>query len=145
MGEHTDPETGEIIRTPLSVDEARDLIYRTHGVTVDKDDPMMWLVTLHGAMIEDYKDMLARHEGEIKTILFGASEACVKVVNEHLDRLGSKAITANIEHSLALVEQQSKTVQALETRLMDHRRFVIGATLVTALPFLTVLFLLLIK
>ncbi|CAG37875.1 hypothetical protein [Desulfotalea psychrophila] len=49
----------------LSKEKARKIIAEQNNLTLSEDDPILALVTLHGAFIEDHKELL---KGEIETI-----------------------------------------------------------------------------
>lgn len=128
MPERVNTETGEITVRPLNLTEAAELLHREHGVSVGKDDPMLWTVTLFNAFFADLGLYLDERDRRVKTLLDGASAACTEAVSKELSRLGEKAIAANVRDALSLVEQQSRAMQALEDRLNTHRKTVSRAT-----------------
>ena len=70
----------------LSIDAARKLISERHGRGMDADEPLMILVTLHGAFVKDYEKMLSHHTQAITTVISSAISGITdKALAEHLE------------------------------------------------------------
>lgn len=137
-----DPETGEVLQaggdTPpamraMSLDEARAMLVRAHGVAVSSDDPILMLVSLHQGFIADYEAMLKRHDGAIRGFLGATGEACAEAVENVLASLKDKTVKASIDNAFALVERQAVTMEQLRAELRRHRRVHIVLTVLTLL------------
>lgn len=137
-----DPETGEVLQaggdTPpamqaMSLDEARAMLVRAHGVAVSSDDPILMLVSLHQGFIADYEAMLKRHDGAIRDFLGATGEACAEAVENVLASLKDKTVKASIDNAFALVERQAVTMEQLRAELRRHRRVHIALTVLTLL------------
>ncbi|MEW5728042.1 MAG: hypothetical protein AB1918_09475 [Pseudomonadota bacterium] len=127
-----DPDTGEILdlasgASPparpqaMSLDEARALLVREHGVAISTDDPVMMVVTLHQGFVADYEAMLRRHDEAIQGFLGATGEACVKAVEAVLASLKEKTVKASLDHAFALVERQEQAMEQLRRQLRWHR------------------------
>lgn len=146
-----DPETGEVLEAggavppsasapapapvskAMSLDDARALLVRVHGVAVSTDDPMLMMVTLHQGMLADYEAMLNGHDTAIQGFLGATGEACVKAVEAVLASLKDKTVKASLDHAFALVAQQEMAMEGLRRELRRHRLVHSVLTLVTAL------------
>lgn len=135
-----DPETGEVLQaggdTPpamqaMSLDDARALLVRAHGIAVGSDDPILMLVSLHQGFIVDYEAMLKRHDGAIRGFLGATGEACAEAVENVLASLKDKTVKASIDNAFALVERQAVTMEQLRAELRRHRRVHIALTVLT--------------
>ncbi|EPY00133.1 hypothetical protein [Magnetospirillum fulvum] len=125
-----DPETGEVLEagdTPppvpaMSLDEARAMLVREHGVAIGSDDPLLMLITLHQGMLRDYERMLARHDAAIAAILGTTGAACADAVETVLASLKDKTVKASLDQAFALVERQALAMEDLRRALRSHRR-----------------------
>jgi len=125
-----DPETGEVLAagdTPppvpaMSLDEARAMLVREHGVAIGSDDPLLMLITLHQGMLRDYERMLARHDSAIAAILGTTGSACADAVETVLASLKDKTVKASLDQAFALVERQALAMDELRRALRSHRR-----------------------
>jgi hypothetical protein len=125
-----DPETGEIIETggnkppapmAMSLDEARALLVREHGVAISSNDPILMLVTLHQGMVRDYEAMLRRHDDAIRGFLGATGEACAEAVENILASLKDKTVKASLDQAFALVERQAQAMDRMDRTLRRHR------------------------
>lgn len=136
-----DPETGEILdaggtKPPavqaMSLDDARALLVRQHGVAISNDDPMLMAVSLHQGFLADYEAMLRRHDEAIKGFLGATGEACTSAVTAVLASLKDKTVKASLDQAFALVERQEQAMERLRAMLARHRLTHIILTVVTA-------------
>ncbi|WP_096704166.1 hypothetical protein [Magnetospirillum sp. 15-1] len=125
-----DPETGEVLEgggvqppsiQAMSLDDARALLVRLHGVAISSDDPILMAVSLHQGFVADYEAMLRRHDEAIKGFLGATGEACVQAVDAVLSSLKDKTVKASLDQAFALVERQAVTMDALLRQLRRHR------------------------
>ncbi len=135
-----DPETGEVLvadedRPPspeaMSLDDARALLVREHGVAIGSDDPLLMLITLHQGMLRDYERMLARHDAGIGRLLGATGEACAGAVETVLASLKDKTVQASLDHAFSLIERQALALDRLERVLRRHRLVHLAFTLLT--------------
>lgn len=136
-----DPETGEILEAGggkppaapvMSLDDARALLVRQHGVAVSSDDPLLMVVSLHQGFVADYEAMLRRHDEAIKGFLGATGEACTSAVEAVLASLKDKTVKASLDQAFALVERQEQAMERLRAMLARHRLVHILLTLVSA-------------
>jgi hypothetical protein len=125
-----DPETGEIMEAGgnappafpvMSLDDARALLVREHGVAVGKDDPLLMVVSLHQGMIRDYDSMLRRHDDAVRTLLGATGNACAEAVQAVLDSIKDKTVKASLDQAFALVERQAVAMEQFHRTLRRHR------------------------
>ncbi|CAA7619342.1 hypothetical protein [Magnetospirillum sp. UT-4] len=135
-----DPITGEIVQAggdappaarAMSLDDARALLVREHGVAVGTDDPLLMLVTLHQGMVADYEAMLRRHDEAIRGFLGATGEACAEAVDTVLASLKDKTVKASLDQAFALVERQALAMDQLDRQLRRHRRYHLALSLLT--------------
>jgi hypothetical protein len=125
-----DPETGEIVEAGgdappafpvMSLDDARALLVREHGVAVGNDDPLLMVVSLHQGMIRDYDAMLRRHDDAVRALLGATGNACAEAVEAVLDSLKDKTVKASLDQAFALVERQAEAMERFRRTLSRHR------------------------
>lgn len=125
-----DPETGEVLddggeQPPssqvMSLDDARAMLVRAHGVAVGTDDPVLMLVSLHQGFVRDYEAMLRRHDDAIQGFLGATGEACAEAVENVLASLKDKTVKASLDQAFALVERQAVAMDELRRTLRRHR------------------------
>ncbi|MGE4278219.1 MAG: hypothetical protein AB7G62_01445 [Magnetospirillum sp.] len=127
-----DPDTGELIKAggakllpapaAMSLDDARAMLVRAHGVAISADDPILMLVSLHQGFVADYEAMLRRHDDAIRDFLGATGEACAAAVEEVLASLKDKTVKASIDNAFALVTQQATAMEQLRAEMRRHRR-----------------------
>lgn len=139
-GPFFDPVTGEILdegggQPPsiqaMSLDDARAMLVRQHGVAISNDDPILMAVSLHQGFIADYEAMLRRHDQAIKGFLGATGEACTQAVEAVLASLKDKTVKASLDQAFALVERQAVAMDALQRQLRHHRSVHILLTVVS--------------
>jgi hypothetical protein len=135
-----DPETGEVVEaggaappahTAMSLDDARAMLVREHGVAIGGNDPILMLVTLHQGMVRDYEAMLKRHDGAIQGFLATTGEACAQAVENVLAGLKDKTVKASLDQAFALVERQAQNMDRLERTMRRHRLIISLLTLLS--------------
>lgn len=135
-----DPETGEILEAGggkppavqvMSLDDARALLVRQHGVAIGNDDPLLMVVSLHQGFVADYEAMLGRHDSAIQGFLGATGEACTLAVEAVLASLKDKTVKASLDQAFALVERQEQAMERLRSMLARHRLVHILLTLVS--------------
>lgn len=132
-----DPETGEILSegktsdaggdrpaapAAMSLDDARAVLVRVHGVAVSSEDPLLMAVTLHQGFVADYETMLRRHDDAIRGFLGATGEACAEAVENVLASLKDKTVKASLDNAFALVERQEQAMERLRVQMRSHRR-----------------------
>lgn len=141
-----DPETGEILEAggdlppaprALSLDEARGLLVREHGVAIGSDDPLLMLVTLHQGFVGDYEAMLRRHDQAIRGFLGATGEACAQAVEAVLASLKDKTVKASLDQAFALIERQAVAMDTLHRALRRHRIVISLLTILSTVVSLT--------
>lgn len=140
-----DPDTGEIIEATdeqpqagssrpeaMSLDDARALLVREHGVAIGNDDPLLMAVTLHQGFVADLARLQTNHEKRIERVLGATGEALGEAVEGVLDKLREKAIRANLETAFALVEAQARSMEKLERTMRRLRWWMLAAVILVA-------------
>lgn len=115
---------------PMSLDDARALMVRVHGVAIGKDDPILLGVTLHQGFCADHEKLLVRQSERIAAMLAETGNTLAEVVESTLDTLKEKTTQASLQNALALMAEQAKAMEILRRRL---RRFGIFVSLLTLL------------
>ena len=135
-----DPETGEVLdgggESPppvqvMSLDDARAMLVRKHGVAIASDDPLLMLVSLHQGFASDYEAMLRRHDEAIRGFLGATGEACAAAVDDVLASLKDKTVKASLDQAFALVERQAVAMDQLRREMRRHRLIHVILTIVS--------------
>lgn len=58
----------------MTLDDARALLHSAHGVSMSADDPVLMLVTLHNAWLDQMEEQLAKHDAALASALGKALE-----------------------------------------------------------------------
>ncbi len=142
-----DPEREIDDRPPLpdvmSLDDARAVLVREHGVAIGNDDPILMAVTLHQGFVRDLDRLLARHGEGISALLSVTGNSYADTVEKVLESLKDKTVKASLEQSFALIAEQTKAMETLRRRMRRHGlyhtllSFVTLGTLVLALAILS--------
>lgn len=120
-----DPETGEVFDPPtaapplpqiVTMDDLRAHLWEVHRVTVDRNDPLMMIHTMHRAFLEDYWRMLKRHEGAITKALSSATEIHMAEVRESIAELRDKALSAGLENRLESIRIQVRLAEEANSK-----------------------------
>lgn len=122
-----DPVTGEAggddappLPDAMSLDDARALLVREHGVAIGADDPILMAVTLHQGFVRDLDRLLAGQAKRMDALLAAAGTAYAEAAEHVLESLKDKTIKASLEQSLALVGEQAKAMESLRRRMRRH-------------------------
>lgn len=112
----------------MSLDQARAMMVREHGVAVGKDDPILLAVTLHQGFCADLNKLLGRHADRISGLLAATGNSYAEAVERMLERFKDQTVQASIQHALALMAEQTKATEDLRRRL---RRYGVYFTLLS--------------
>lgn len=104
----------------MSMDDARALMVRVHGVAIGKDDPILMAVTLHQGFCADLDKLLVRHSERIAAMLAETGNTLAEVVEGTLDTLKEKTTQAGIQNALALMAEQAKVMEILRRRMRRY-------------------------
>ncbi len=127
----------------MSLDDARAVLVREHGVAIGDDDPILMAVTLHQGFVQDLDRLLARHSEGVSALLAATGNSYADTVEKVLESLKDKTVKASLEQSFALIAEQTKAMETLRRRMRRHGlyhtllSFVTLGTLVLALAILS--------
>lgn len=112
----------------MSLDQARAMMVREHGVAVGKDDPILLAVTLHQGFCADLNKLLGRNADRISGLLAATGNSYAEAVERMLESFKDQTVQASIQHALALMADQTKATETLRRRL---RRYGVYFTLLS--------------
>jgi hypothetical protein len=75
----------------MTLEEARALLHSAHGVTMSTDDPVLMLVTLHNAWLDQMEEQLAKHDAALASALGKALEEGRRKIAEEAQSLAGLA------------------------------------------------------
>jgi hypothetical protein len=120
--------------SPEGYEEARKMIMERHGVVVDKEDPLLIMVTLldeQRAQIHKENEATIAKLGDVvekaRRELVGAAEETSRVI---LDQ----AVNSNLKNTIAKLASETQLIEALRHELKKHKMWVgilTGITVVT--------------
>lgn len=116
----------------MSLDQARAMMVREHGVAVGKDDPILLAVTLHQGFCADLNKLLGRHAERISGLLAATGNSYAEAVERMLESFKDQTVQASIQHALALMAEQTKATETLSRRLRRHGIYFTFLSVVTA-------------
>lgn len=104
----------------MSLDQARAMMVREHGVAVGKDDPILLAVTLHQGFCADLNKLLGRYADRISGLLAATGNSYAEAVERMLESFKDQTVQASIQHALALMADQTKATETLRRRLRRY-------------------------
>ena len=110
----------------LSVEDVRALLARKHETSVPKDDPILMVVTILNAFLEEQQQLQKKHEKALAAFMSEQTTAYVRGVEESVAGL-SKTLSG------ATVEGIGKAVGDMAANLAGHRSTMYLCTAVMAL------------
>jgi len=126
----------------MSMEQARSLLSREHGISVGKDDPILMLVTLHQGMCADVNRLLAGYSRSIQAMLTETGNSYADVVEQTLESLKDKTVRASLEQSFELVASLTKATETMKRRMWRfgmYHTFLVLITIASAVLALAVL------
>lgn len=75
----------------MTLDDARALLHSVHGVSMSADDPVLMLVTLHNAWLDQMEEQLAKHDAALASALGKALEEGRRKIAEEAQALSGLA------------------------------------------------------
>lgn len=75
----------------MTLDEARALLHSAHGVSMGADDPVLMLVTLHNAWLDQMEEQLAKHDAALAIALGKILEEGRRAIAEEAQGLSGLA------------------------------------------------------
>lgn len=115
---------------PLTVEEARALLLKSHGIAISETDPLLMIVTLFGRVLQDYQHLLNKHDQEMATAISTSAKATAKAVDDSLETLKDKTVRAGITGTLALVERQAVAVEGTLAAMRQVRRSIAALSVI---------------
>lgn len=104
----------------MSLDQARAMMVREHGVAVGKDDPILLAVTLHQGFCADLNKLLGQYADRISGLLAATGNGYAEAVERMLESFKDQTVQASIQHALALMADQTKATETLRRRLRRY-------------------------
>lgn len=105
-------------RTQLTLDEIKARLRADHNTVIPDDDPVLMLVTIHNAFLEQYDTLFSRHGAALTAYLRDLAAQVGEEIQAHRKAVLDKAVRASIEHVLAEIahheQAMTTTREALE-------------------------------
>lgn len=121
----------------MRLEDAKALLARVHDTNVDADDPVLMLVTLHNAFLQDYETLLARHHHAMTSLLAAKGEAYLADVRQASDVLAKEFSAASVATIQATFREHGAALKAFRRDLF----WLTGVIVVAALAILAALLL----
>ena len=108
---------------PLSLEDAKTLIHNKHEISVSDDDPLLAIVTIHQAFIQDYERLLKQGRKEQKKIIEEAQEKQAKLLQST-----QEAIIASLKQVFKTIEKPKEFKKEVNFK-SSWQMFFLGALL----------------
>lgn len=96
---------------PLTIQSVRELITEKHHVLLDENDPILMEVTMHRAALDEYDRLLQIHKHQLSEDMSGHVSAFAAEVRKSTNSLLSKAVKANIENCLSMINEHQSQME----------------------------------
>ncbi|OEU68043.1 MAG: hypothetical protein BA863_15805 [Desulfovibrio sp. S3730MH75] len=100
----------KITHSPLTIQKVRDLITEKHNTLLDENDPILMLVTMHRAFLDEYELMLNQQAAKTEEHMNEHVKAFATEVRKSTNILLSKAVKANVENCIAEIGQHQEVM-----------------------------------
>ena len=118
---------------PMTHDDARAVLVREHKVAVDDNHPVLMMVSLHQGFCADLDKLLASQVDRLSAMVYEAGNVLGREVEQTVEKLKDKAMTASLDQTLALVEKQAIAMDHLHRRMRRHSLFMSVLTVLSVL------------
>ena len=95
----------------MNMDAVRALLAQRNNLVVDPDDPILAVVTINNAFLEEVQSLLSKHELALKATMKDATEENIKAVKAEANRFAAEFKEAAIESTIAKVNEHQKVMQ----------------------------------
>ena len=126
---HNEAPPPPLLSGEESLEELRSILWRAHGVSVDRHDPVLMVHTIHRVALHDIERMLdgqARRFSDAGEALAGKLATDVTAAIEDLK---SEALTDALRERLATVHQTAELTTACINRIRKTCRQLVWLTL----------------
>lgn len=109
--------TAAALPPPQSLDELRAQLLKLHGVTVSADDPILMVYTIHRVAVDEFADMLARHEKAHSQALDETSAKHREAVSRAVEEIASEVMSDTVRERLLAMQQSAVTADRAQARM----------------------------
>ncbi len=95
---------------PLTIQKVRELIAEKHNILLDENDPILMLVTVHRAFLDEFESMLSQQKIKTEEDMNKHVAAFAVEVRKSTNSLLSKAVKANIDNCLSVISAHQESM-----------------------------------
>ncbi|WP_031480006.1 hypothetical protein [Maridesulfovibrio frigidus] len=95
---------------PLTIQKVRELIAEKHNILLDENDPILMLVTVHRAFLDEFESMLSQQRIKTEKDMNQHVANFASEVRKSTNSLLSKAVKANIDNCLSVISAHQETM-----------------------------------
>jgi len=95
---------------PLTIQKVRELIAEKHSILLDENDPILMLVTVHRAFLDEFEIMLSQQRSKTEKDMNQHVTIFASEVRKSTNSLLSKAVKANIDNCLSVINEHQETM-----------------------------------
>jgi hypothetical protein len=99
-------------KTGMSLEEVRTLLSRAHNVAIPDNDPLLMIVTILNAYLNEVQKLHVRHEKGLSRLMAEKTDAYVSSVNVAVDRLAASLSSASVEGIRKIFEDHAARLNA---------------------------------
>jgi Na+-translocating ferredoxin:NAD+ oxidoreductase RnfC subunit len=129
--------TAAALPPPQSLDELRAQLLKLHGVTVSADDPILMVYTIHRVAVDEFADMLARHEQAHSQALEETSAKHREAVSRAVEEIASEVMSDTVRERLLAMQEAAITADRSQQAMRRHLRRVMLLTACSTLAAIT--------
>lgn len=119
----------------LTLDDVRALLAKEHETIVPKDDPMLMIVTLLNAYLDEVDKLHARHGKALAALMAGKTDAYVKGVQGATDALAAQLSASSVEGIRKVFAEHAGQLQSLKSGMWYAAAIVAVSALVNVAVF----------
>jgi len=117
---HADDAEDLQFPTPMSLEEAKQLIFEKHNVGLDPNDPILMLVTLHQGFAADQAKICRATIHQLEVMLQSTGESYADTVASLFQTLKGDAEQASIAHAIGMIKAFTETTQNHRQAMRRH-------------------------
>ena len=106
--------SGTAPQTHMSLADLRTRIWEVHGLTMDENDPVLVLHTVHAAFLEDYQAMLDRHHEAVRASVGEIVGELSANLSETVEAFQSETLTESLREKIAQISEQTRIANAAQ-------------------------------
>ncbi|WP_031485843.1 hypothetical protein [Maridesulfovibrio frigidus] len=93
---------------PLTIQKVRELIAEKHNILLDENDPILMLVTVHRAFLDEFEEVIKNHDQKLSEDMNVHVLAFTTEVRKATNTLLSKGVKTSVENCLSVVSQHQQ-------------------------------------